>query len=85
VAHACNLSDSGGLQFKANPRQIVCETLSRKHPSQRKGRGVAQGVGPEFKPQYCKKEKKKKNLFFLERNVRNNLFSNDLCQGKRGK
>jgi hypothetical protein len=21
---------------------------------------VAQGVGPEFKPQYCKKEKKKK-------------------------
>jgi hypothetical protein len=23
--------------------------------------GVAQGVGPEFKPQYLKKEKKKKN------------------------
>jgi hypothetical protein len=24
--------------------------------------GVAQGVGPEFKPQYCKKKKKKKKV-----------------------
>jgi hypothetical protein len=25
---------------------------------------VAQGVGPEFKPQYCKKKKKKKSGFY---------------------
>jgi hypothetical protein len=34
--------------------QILCETLSRKHPSQKRAGGVAQGVGPEFKLQYCK-------------------------------
>jgi hypothetical protein len=40
-------------------RQIVCETLPQKHPSQKRAGGVAQGVGPELKPQYCKKKKKK--------------------------
>jgi hypothetical protein len=29
-----------------------------KNPSQKRAGGVAQGVGPEFKPQYCKKKKK---------------------------
>jgi hypothetical protein len=29
-----------------------------KNPSQKRAGGVAQGVGPEFKPQYCKKRKK---------------------------
>jgi hypothetical protein len=40
--------------------QIVHETLSQKSPSQKKKSwwsGMAQGVGPEFKPQYHKKEK----------------------------
>jgi hypothetical protein len=32
-----------------------------KNPSQKRAGGVAQGEGPEFKPQYRKK--KKKNLF----------------------
>jgi glutamine amidotransferase-like uncharacterized protein len=32
----------------------------------KKGGGVAQGVGPEFKPQYCKKKKKKVNVCSLE-------------------
>jgi hypothetical protein len=36
-------------------RQIVCETLSQKNPSKKMTGGVAQGVGPEFKPQYWKK------------------------------
>jgi hypothetical protein len=46
------------LQFEANPRQIVQETLSRKYPTQKKmAGGVAQGVGPELKSQYCKKKK----------------------------
>jgi hypothetical protein len=29
-----------------------------KNPSQKRAGGVAQGVGPEFKPQYCQKKKK---------------------------
>jgi hypothetical protein len=31
-----------------------------KNPSQKRAGGVAQGVGPEFKPQYQKKKKEKK-------------------------
>jgi hypothetical protein len=40
--------------------QIVHETLSRKYPSQKSAGGVAQGEGPEFKSQYCKKKKKRR-------------------------
>jgi hypothetical protein len=29
-----------------------------KNPSQKRADGLAQGVGPEFKPWYCKKKKK---------------------------
>jgi hypothetical protein len=29
-----------------------------KDPSQKRAGGVAQGVGSEFKPQYCKKKKR---------------------------
>jgi hypothetical protein len=44
----------------SQPRQIVQETLSQKNPSHKKrAGGVAQGVGPEFKPQDRKKKKKK--------------------------
>jgi hypothetical protein len=32
--------------------------LSQKKPSQKRAVGVVQGVGPEFKSQYCKKKKK---------------------------
>jgi hypothetical protein len=46
------------------PEQIVCQTLSQKNPSQKRAGGVAQGLGPEFNPQYYKKNKKKK-LFSL--------------------
>jgi hypothetical protein len=35
--------------------QIVCKTLSQKNPSHKRAGGVAQGVGPEFKTQFCKK------------------------------
>jgi hypothetical protein len=42
----------------SQPRQIVCETLYWKNPSQKRAGGVAQGVSPEFKPQ-CHKKKKK--------------------------
>jgi hypothetical protein len=30
-----------------------------KNPSQERAGGVAQGVGPEFKPQNCKKKKER--------------------------
>jgi hypothetical protein len=41
--------------------QITHETLSGKKNHQKKKRagGVAQGIGPVFKPQYLKKKKKK--------------------------
>jgi hypothetical protein len=46
------------IVVQSQPMQIVCKTLSGKIPSyththKRTGR-VAQGVGPEFKPQYHK-------------------------------
>jgi hypothetical protein len=61
VAHTCNPSYSGGRNQKdcgSKPaQQIVQETLSLKNSSQKRAGGVAQGVGPEFKPQYWKKKK----------------------------
>jgi hypothetical protein len=33
---------------------MVRETLSQKNPSQKRAGGVAQGEGPEVKPQYHK-------------------------------
>jgi hypothetical protein len=41
------------ISVQSQPGQISRETLSL---NKRVG-GVAQGVGPEFKPQYCKKKK----------------------------
>jgi hypothetical protein len=40
----------------SQPGQIVEETLSLH---EKRADGVAQGVGTEFKSQYCKKRKKK--------------------------
>jgi hypothetical protein len=39
------------ISVQSQPRQIVCETLSQKNPSQKRVGGVVRGVGPEFKPQ----------------------------------
>jgi hypothetical protein len=47
-------AESRKIAVGSQPRQIVCETLS----SQKRAGGVAQGEGPEFKPQYCKKQNK---------------------------
>jgi hypothetical protein len=47
------------MAIQIQSRQIVCETLSQKNPSLKGAGGVAQGVGPEFKPWYHKKKKKK--------------------------
>jgi hypothetical protein len=45
---------------------VVQETLSQKHPSQKRVGGVAQGVDPEFKLQYHKKKKKKKSSIMCQ-------------------
>jgi hypothetical protein len=43
------------IVIRSQPGQIVHETLSQKNPSLKKVAGrVAQGVGPQFKPQYHK-------------------------------
>jgi hypothetical protein len=44
------------ITVRSKPRQIVLEALSQKFPSQERAGGVAQGEGPEFKPQYHKKK-----------------------------
>jgi hypothetical protein len=43
------------VMFQSQPRQIVHEIPSRKNSAQKMAGGVAQGVGPEFKPQHHKK------------------------------
>jgi hypothetical protein len=54
VAHTCNPSYLGGRD----------QEDSRSKPAQTKRAvGVAQSVSPEFKPQYCKKKKKKSKLY----------------------
>jgi hypothetical protein len=43
-------------------QQIVLETLSPKTLHKNRAGGVAQGEGPEFKPDYHKKRKKYENF-----------------------
>jgi hypothetical protein len=63
VAHAYSPSYSGGRNqedYGSKPaQQILSETLSQKYPAQKRPGRVAQGIGPEFKPQYHKKKGKK--------------------------
>jgi hypothetical protein len=42
---------------RSQPGQIAPETLSQKKPITKRAGGVAQNVGPEFKPQYHKKKR----------------------------
>jgi peptide deformylase len=46
------------------PRQVILETLTQINKSinksQKRDGEVAQGIGPEFKTQYCQKKKKKR-------------------------
>jgi hypothetical protein len=47
------------ITAQSQPRQTVYEILAQKKPiTENRAGGVAQGEGPEFKPQYCKKKKK---------------------------
>jgi hypothetical protein len=71
VAHARNLSYSGGRDQEDHCSKpawanssgdpiLKNHSLKKKkaeNPSQKRAGEVAQGIGPEFKPQYCKKKK----------------------------
>jgi hypothetical protein len=56
VAHTCNPSYSGGRDQEDPGWRPVGANSSPdpilKNPSQKRTGGVAQGVGPEFKPQH---------------------------------
>jgi hypothetical protein len=66
VAHAYNPCYFIGRDQEDRGLKPACKLFERpylgkkKKPSQKRADGVAQGEGPEFKPQYCKKEKRKK-------------------------
>jgi hypothetical protein len=50
------------IDVRSQPRQIVHKILAQKNPSQKRGGGVAQSIGPGFKPQYREKKKTTKKL-----------------------
>jgi hypothetical protein len=62
VAHACNPSYSGGRDQEDHSSKTAWANSEQdpisKTPSQERAGGVAQSIGPEFKPQYQKKKKK---------------------------
>jgi hypothetical protein len=51
---------------RSQPRPIVCKTLSQENPSQKRAGGVAQGVGPEFKPHYCRRRRRRLKMLTTE-------------------
>jgi hypothetical protein len=60
VAHTCNPSYSGGRdqgesQFKASLGKQFLRPYLEKILHKKRAGGVVQDIGPEFKPQYCKK------------------------------
>jgi hypothetical protein len=66
VAHACNLSYSGGRYqedsgWKSAQENSLGDPILKKKITKKSAGGVAQGIGPEFKPQYSKEKKKKKD------------------------
>jgi hypothetical protein len=57
VAHTCNPSYSEDRDQEDHGSKLswgnsLCDTMSKKKPSQKRASGVAQGVGSEFEPQY---------------------------------
>jgi hypothetical protein len=62
VAHpivpATQEAEIRSITVRSQPGQVVYETLSQKTHHKKRAGGAAQGVDPEFKPQYQKKKKK---------------------------
>jgi hypothetical protein len=67
VAHTCNPSYSGGRDQEDHSLTQAQANSSRdpisKIPNTKRAGGVAQDVGPKFKPQYCKRKKREKCLY----------------------
>jgi hypothetical protein len=60
VAHTCNPSYSGGRDQDCDSKPAQANSSQDpilKNDSQKRAGGVAQGEGPEFKPQYWEKKK----------------------------
>jgi hypothetical protein len=47
------------LWFETSPGKEFARPSLGKNPSQKRAGGMAEGVGPEFKPQHHQKKKKK--------------------------
>jgi hypothetical protein len=67
VAHVCNPSYLRGREQEDHSSKPARANSSRdpilKNPTRKRADKVAQGIGPEFKPQYHKKKKERENLF----------------------
>jgi hypothetical protein len=64
VAHTCTPTqdtENRRIEVRSQPGQIAHDTLSQKHPWQKRVGRVAQSVGLEFKPQHYKKISNFKN------------------------
>jgi hypothetical protein len=55
VAYACIIPRYLGDRDQENHGSKPVLANNSKNPSQKRAGGVAQGIGTEFKPQYCKK------------------------------
>jgi hypothetical protein len=75
VAYACDPSYSGGRDQEDHSLKPA-QGSSLKNPSQKSASGVSQGVGPEFKPQYCqeKNKKEKEEIFHSWKNGRMGIW-----------
>jgi hypothetical protein len=52
MAHTYNTSNSGGKDQEDHGSKPTGASTLQKNPSQKRASGMAQSVGPEFKPQY---------------------------------
>jgi hypothetical protein len=66
---------------QSQPGKTVCETLSQKNPLQKRAGGMAQGTGPEFKPQYHK-QKNPINLLVTLKDDRKQMYLKNWKPGK---
>jgi hypothetical protein len=80
VANTCNLSYSGGRDqvdhsWKRGRANSSQDPTLKNHIKKNGAGGVAQGEGPEFKPQYPPLKKRIKDKLQLE------IFSNHISKG----
>jgi hypothetical protein len=63
MAHPCNpaiqKAEIRRIEVQSQSQAISLQDCILKNPSQKMAGAVAHGIGPEFKPQYCKKKPQK--------------------------